>query len=92
MAPKIHQEEAWRPHPARGRGPAWRAARLHPRDLRSALLGAANTPGDGDSIACITGALVGAREGIDAIPAPWLDLLERADEPRYLALDLLAIS
>jgi ADP-ribosylglycohydrolase len=61
----------------------------HPRDVRQALIEAANTPGDSDSIACMTGALVGAYNGAEAIDADWTEHLERAQELRYLALDLL---
>lgn len=47
----------------------------------SALLRAAETSGDSDSVAAITGALVGAHAGADAFPAAWLLRLE----PRYQA-------
>ncbi len=40
-------------------------------DPAEALLMAANTPGDSDSIATITGALIGALHGAEALPAAW---------------------
>lgn len=52
--------------------------RRHGDDVRRALLEGANTPGDSDSIASMTGALVGARVGISGIPPEWLRELEDA--------------
>lgn len=58
-----------------------------PDDAAAALLLAANTDGDSDSIASITGALIGARLGLGALPPEWVrdversaDLLEVADQ------------
>ena len=50
----------------------WRS----PDDYRRAVLMAVNTDGDSDSLATITGSVVGARLGIDAIPAEWRDNVE----------------
>ncbi|GFO97227.1 ADP-ribosylglycohydrolase superfamily [groundwater metagenome] len=44
-----------------------------------AIIEAANTGGDTDSIACITGALCGARHGIDGIPQRWINGLEKRE-------------
>ncbi len=52
----------------------------HPDDPRGAILEGANTPGDSDSIATLAGALVGARRGIDALPADWVRDVERSEE------------
>lgn len=52
----------------------------HPDDPRAAILEGANTPGDSDSIATLAGALVGARCGLDALPADWVRDVERSDE------------
>lgn len=52
----------------------------HADDPRKALLEAANTPGDSDSIATLVGALVGARCGLDGLPEEWLKEVERTDE------------
>jgi len=59
-----------------------------PNDFRAAVLMAANTVGDSDTIACITGALMGARLGIGAIPPEWLGKVEHEKELIDLA-DLL---
>lgn len=50
----------------------WRS----PDDYRTAVLTAVNTDGDSDSLGAITGSAVGARLGIDAIPANWRDAVE----------------
>jgi ADP-ribosylglycohydrolase len=42
-----------------------------PDDFRATVLTAVNTDGDSDSIACIAGALSGARLGLGAIPERW---------------------
>jgi ADP-ribosylglycohydrolase len=57
----------------------------HPNEPRVALLEAANTPGDSDSIATLVGALVGARKGLGGLPAGWIAELERTDELQALA-------
>ncbi len=51
-----------------------------PDDYRATVLRAANTDGDSDSLACIAGAISGAYNGIDAIPAEWQERIERADD------------
>lgn len=55
----------------------WRS----PDDARQAILTAINTDGDSDSLGTITGSVVGARLGIDAIPASWRDGVE---DSKYL--------
>lgn len=57
----------------------------HPQDFRAAILEAANTPGDSDSLGTLVGALLGARLGVDAIPEEWIRDLERNDELAALA-------
>ncbi|HEX3597745.1 MAG TPA: ADP-ribosylglycohydrolase family protein, partial [Polyangiaceae bacterium] len=57
----------------------------HPDDFRAAVLEAANTPGDSDTIATLVGALVGARCGANAIPPEWVRDVERSDELMALA-------
>jgi ADP-ribosylglycohydrolase len=54
----------------------------YPDDYAAVVRRAANTEGDSDSIACIAGAISGARLGDDAIPADWLARVEKSD---YLA-------
>lgn len=50
----------------------------HPDDYAAAVLMAANTTGDSDTIACITGGVLGARLGVEAIPARWRAQVEDA--------------
>lgn len=57
-----------------------------PDDYVAAVRRGANTDGDSDSIACITGGILGARLGLTAIPADWRDRCEKRD---YL-IDLAA--
>lgn len=57
----------------------------HADDPRAAILAGANTPGDSDSLATLAGALVGARCGIDALPAEWLADVERSQDLQALA-------
>jgi ADP-ribosylglycohydrolase len=57
----------------------------HPDAPRTALLEAANTPGDSDSIATLVGAVVGARCGLGSLPEDWVRDVERSP-------DLLALS
>jgi ADP-ribosylglycohydrolase len=52
----------------------------HPDDPAAAILEGANTPGDSDSLATLAGALVGARCGIDALPADWVREVERSED------------
>lgn len=47
-----------------------------PDDFLGAVLTAINTDGDSDTIGTITGSLVGARLGADAIPARWRENVE----------------
>lgn len=54
----------------------------YPDDYVGAVCRAANSDGDSDSVACITGAILGARLGVQAIPADWVARIEKSD---YLA-------
>lgn len=63
-----------------------------PGDYRATVLRAANTDGDSDSLACIAGAISGAYNGLDAIPAQWQARVERADELRQVAQRLLDLA
>jgi ADP-ribosylglycohydrolase len=49
------------------------SALRHRDDFESALCAVIQCGGDTDTVGAITGALVGARLGINAIPAPWRD-------------------
>jgi ADP-ribosylglycohydrolase len=53
----------------------WSAAR-HPDDLVSALWTTAEGLGDVDTTCAITGGIVAARTGVDAVPAQWLERRE----------------
>lgn len=46
------------------------------RDFETALKGAVNDGGDADTIGALTGALAGARFGVDSIPRRWLESLD----------------
>ncbi len=52
---------------------------------RNAIIEAVNAGGDTDSIACITGALAGARHGIDAFPERWIKGLENLEFIEHIA-------
>ena len=52
----------------------------HADDPVTALSRAATTSGDSDSIACLTGAFLGASFGTTAWPARWQDQIEYADQ------------
>ncbi len=53
----------------------------HPDDYVKAVLTAVNTDGDSDSLATITGSMLGARLGIESIPEDWRNGVE---DSRYL--------
>lgn len=55
-------------------------ALLFPDDPVSALRRAATTSGDSDSIACLTGAFLGAAHGMAAWPDEWVGRIEYADQ------------
>ena len=51
----------------------------HPNDYYRAVHAAINTDGDSDSIGTITGSVLGARLGIEAIPMSWRENVENSD-------------
>ncbi|MEV4347585.1 ADP-ribosylglycohydrolase family protein [Actinoplanes sp. NPDC049596] len=55
----------------------WCAAR-HPADLEAALWATASAGGDVDTTCAIVGGVVGARTGLDRLPAEWLAAAEPA--------------
>jgi len=59
-----------------------------PDDFRRTVLRGANTNGDSDSIACIAGAISGAYNGIDALPADWVRDVENTQMLRDVAGEL----
>lgn len=52
----------------------------YPDDYIACVRRAANTNGDSDSVACIAGGIMGARLGLDAIPADWRARCEHHDD------------
>ena len=57
----------------------------YPDDYVACVRRAANTNGDSDSIACIAGGIMGARLGLDAVPADWRARCENASYIENLA-------
>jgi ADP-ribosylglycohydrolase len=62
----------------------------YPNDYVACVRRAANTNGDSDSIACIAGGIMGARLGLDAIPADWRARCENRDGLSALAVRMAA--
>jgi poly(ADP-ribose) glycohydrolase ARH3 len=58
---------------------------LYPDDFQEAISAAIWQGGDTDTIAAMTGALVGARLGVDAIDDAWVTKLEDAEFPGMVA-------
>ena len=54
-------------------------------NIKTAIYLGVHTPGDSDSIACMAGALVGARVGIKEFPQSWIDTVESTQELCALA-------
>ena len=63
-----------------------------PDDFERAVLTAANTQGDSDSLACIAGAISGAHNGLSAIRAGWAERVENAPLLRETADRLWALT
>ncbi len=63
---------------------------LSARDFSDGVLLAVNHGGDSDSTGSLVGNILGAAWGVNAIPRPWLDQLELAEEITCVADDLLA--
>ena len=59
---------------------ALHCALLFPDDPVAALRRAATTSGDSDSIACLTGAFLGAAHGMAIWPGEWVDRIEYANQ------------
>ena len=62
---------------------------VHKNDFKKAVLLAVNHSGDSDSAGAITGNIVGALSGVEAIPKYWLDRLELKNAIAEVAEDLL---
>lgn len=61
-------------------------------NFEEAVLAAVNGGGDTDSIAGITGAMSGARNGVNAIPLRWIEPLEDREKIKRLAIRIWEIS
>lgn len=61
----------------------------HRDNFRQALIAAVNHDGDSDTTGAITGSILGAYLGIEAIPAPWVARVEMAEVVIQIADDLL---
>jgi len=53
--------------------------------VKTAIYLGVHTPGDSDSIACMAGALAGAKCGVKNIPTKWLEVIEGSEELERLA-------
>ncbi len=62
-----------------------------PTDFEAGVIAAVNHGGDSDSTGSITGAILGASLGIEAIPKKWIDGLEDADKIQNLAGEMRAL-
>lgn len=65
-------------------------ALAHQTDFAAGVRLAVNHSGDSDSTGCITGAILGAINGVEAIPDQWLLELELRDVITTMADDLFA--
>lgn len=54
-------------------------------DPAEAMLAGANATGDSDSLASMAGALLGAWHGVEALPASWVEEIERREDLEALA-------
>ena len=68
------------------------AAFFNADDFEQGLVWAVNLGGDADTNGAVTGALLGARLGAAAIPARWLDTLERRAELEGVGRQLAALA
>lgn len=68
---------------------ALRCTQLYPDDAVRAVRRGAASSGDSDSIAAITGGIMGAAYGLDAFPRDWHDRIEYRDRLTKLAADLI---
>jgi ADP-ribosylglycohydrolase len=69
-------------------GMALHCVLCHPDDYVAAVRLGANISGDSDSVASITGGILGARLGLSAIPADWVERLENREYLNELAVRL----
>ncbi|KAF2109791.1 ADP-ribosylation/Crystallin J1 [Lophiotrema nucula] len=65
------------------------AALLDPLSFEDVLVGVVGTGGDTDTNGAIAGGLLGARDGIEAIPGRWLEKLQFREEFERVAEEIL---
>ncbi len=65
---------------------------LESETYSDAIIAAVNMGGDADTVGAICGALAGAEQTIAAIPSPWLQDLQDAQQLLELAADLYSVS
>jgi ADP-ribosylglycohydrolase len=65
------------------------AALLDPRPLDDVLVDVVRIGGDTDTNGAIAGGLLGARDGVDAIPQRWLDKLQFRREFEEIVAQIL---
>ncbi len=64
---------------------------INPTNFYEVVHSSISCGGDTDTIACMSGAIVGAFLGIGGIPKQWLDIVEEGDSFRKLAEDLFEL-
>ena len=64
-------------------------ALAHAEDFRAGVLLSVNHSGDSDSTGAITGNLLGLLNGVEAIPAPWLEHLDLREEIESVAQEII---
>jgi len=67
-------------------------ALVHPGDVETELRRVVSLGGDTDTNAAVAGALLGARDGANGLPAPWLERLRDAEAIRADAEALVPLA
>jgi ADP-ribosylglycohydrolase len=62
------------------------------KKFEDTIIGAANSGGDADAIAAMTGAMYGAWHGLGSIPERWITPLENAQKIKQLGCDIYRIA
>jgi ADP-ribosylglycohydrolase len=62
------------------------------KKFEDTIIGAANSGGDADAIAAMTGAMYGAWHGLGSIPERWITPLENAQKIKQLGCDMYRIA
>lgn len=67
------------------------AAVLDPRPFPDVTADVVHVGGDTDTNGAIAGGLVGVRDGVDAIPSEWIEVLQYRDEMKASAARILEL-